>query len=147
MNEEEKDSGGVAVDSTLPALQGRELDAAVAERVMDDPCNCERTPDGSQWCRRHGTGKGIGAKAYSSDIRAAMDVVDRMRQLQCELEIASDRELWTVETWLRFERSYGKGKQLTARVAAETLAEAILSHRFSFDRRVCARARNGDSER
>lgn len=58
----------------------RDLDVEVAEKVMNDPCSCSRCPD-VKFCRRHGKGGTVGARFYSSDIAAAMQVENRIAEL------------------------------------------------------------------
>lgn len=82
------------------SLVGRELDAAVAEHVMNVVCNGERTPDHSKWCSRHGTGERVGAPFYSTDIAAAMEVVEKLRHTYgVEINGAPDGAGW----WVTFE--------------------------------------------
>lgn len=108
------------------AEQLRELDAAVAERVMDAPCNCDRTPDGSIWCRRHGKGEGVGAAFYSKRIEAAMQVVEKMREQDQDLEVEmhTGKDKWIVS--FAADRMDGAGYQYIGEgAAATTLPEAI----------------------
>lgn len=71
-------------------LTGRELDAVIAQRVIDILCDGERTPDDSIWCHRHGKGATVGTKHYSSDIAAAMEVVERFRERGLGVAIADN---------------------------------------------------------
>lgn len=83
----------------MEKLSGRELDAAVAERVMNIMCNCERTPDGSKWCRRHGTDERVGAPFYSSSIEAAMMVVEKLRSQGYQFVLSNrlNNQIWQVD--------------------------------------------------
>lgn len=65
----------------------RELDVQIAEKVMDDPCNCERCPS-TEWCRRHGKGERMGTRFYSSSYMAANEVENRMLELRLAQEYA-----------------------------------------------------------
>src|ERR1051325_8086807 len=79
-------------------VAGRELDALVAERVM----GYQRLPEWGAW-RTQRIPIVYSVPPYSSDLAAAMQVLEKMREYGCAVEMVSDNEeippRWGV--WMR----------------------------------------------
>lgn len=104
---ENQNSGGVADESPVAlehgSLAGRELDTAVAERVMgepkptitgdcEDPINDRRIS--SVWLHVHYYERGdeceVEARPFSTDIAAAMEVVEKLLALDYEFDLMKE---------------------------------------------------------
>ena len=111
----------------MPA--GRELDALVAEKVMGF-CLCPYDPkwmradtgsgiwiDGDTWrCTDHGKPAFTPWRSYSTDIAAAWEVVEKMRE-DYEPRIELWDEGWEVTILTGTDRGSASGRALTAPLA------------------------------
>lgn len=120
-------------------LSGRELDAAIAERVMghvwdESRCRACGWPIGSfedggctiESCsmRPYPVRRADTPSDYSSSIGAAMEVVEKMRQSGWHVEISDDCERMDTAWFVEFTRSTDTHLH-TGDAGAETLPETI----------------------
>lgn len=129
----------------VSGLVGRELDAAIAERVMGEPMpptlegvTADRAfnlylvgePIKSRlnawrchWIYDHGDVPEWHPRPYSTDITAAMEVIEKTRQGGWEIQITSDDES---PTWSAvFDSRGAAGKLLLGENESDSLPEAV----------------------
>lgn len=144
---EEKNSSGQAVESPLTALQGRELDAAIAERVTGlVPCDgWVRMNFGSaggaalrKECEHENgacyptvsvsnvQGNYDGVPPYSRKIESAMLVVEKMRERGYGWTLKAHDDSWRVDVYRLPDNGYD-GLQSQASTLPESICRAALA--------------------
>jgi hypothetical protein len=119
-------ASGFPKTSELESLVGRELDAAISNRVIGFGCNCDGNTRENPYkmpsfCRIHGTVVNGAVRHYSTDIAAAMEVVAALRKVgwAVSLNITVLDDSWRVELF------HWSGNNCQREEAKGTLPEAI----------------------
>ena len=107
---------GLLKTQEIESLAGRELDVAIAERVMGlVPCQSEQHELGAKFyaerpchAQPDSPTKGGETSLYSTDIGAAMQVVERLRASNWYVTLSNGDERAGKEWFVEFLRSDGK---------------------------------------